>query len=110
MSSPLPALDRGDLLVVAVEDHALAAAVARVGVPLPPGEYGLALQLLDAEVGDEGVLRDRERVEPHEVALRIEDHRTVLHGAELGSDEDVSFACRCVVLGYRDGRGLQIRP
>jgi hypothetical protein len=105
---PIARLDCGDLLVVAVEDHALAAAVAGIGIALPPGEDGLTLQLLNAEVSNQRVPRDREWIEPHEAALRIENHRAVLTGTELGSHKDVSFARRGMVLRHGNGGRLEI--
>ncbi len=50
---PVGGLDGGDLLVLAVVDHALAASAAVVGVPLPPGQNRLPVQLLHAEIRGE---------------------------------------------------------
>ena len=67
------------------------------------------MQLLDPEVGDQRVLRDRKRVEPDQVARRVEDHRAVLGWAELGSHEDVALAGGCAILRDRDSRRPKVR-
>ena len=67
-------LHDGDGLVVGVRDHVLAEAVAeRDRASLPPGEVVLAEVDLRAQVG--GVFAAGERVEPHELAGAVEDHR-----------------------------------
>jgi hypothetical protein len=109
-SSPFACLDCGDLLVVPVEDDALAGTVTRVRVSLPPREDQLSVQLLYSEVGHQRVLRDREGLEPYEVPVRIEDHGAVLRGADCGatkmspSTAGAWFSVTDTAAGWRSGR------
>ena len=77
-----------DRLVGAVVDVVVAAAVALDELALPPGQDGLAFVLLHAQVRrlDAG----RQRFEPHERAVRFEDHRAVLARAGRRGEEDVA--------------------
>ena len=85
---PVAGLNRRDLLVLAVVDHALAAARAVVGKPLPPGQDRLPVELLHPEVGRE--LVGGQRLEPDHVARGVEHHRAVLKRAVLRGQEDVA--------------------
>ena len=81
---------RRDLLVVAVVDDPLTAAVARVGVAHPPREDGLSEQVLHPEVGDHELLGYRIREEPHDPAAGIEDQGSVLERSIARRHEDVA--------------------
>ena len=96
-------------LVVAIEDHTHAAAAAGVCGALPPGEHRLAVEVLHSEVGREGPAGERRRLEPHEVARWVEDHRAVLRRPELGRQEDVTVGRGCRVPGDLERRREQVR-
>ena len=98
-----------DLLVVAVVDDALAPAVARVGVSLPPREHRLPEQVLHPEVGDRELLGYRIREEPDDLAVGVEDQGSVLNRSVSRRDEDVAGRSRGRVLGHGDRRRLEIR-
>ena len=103
--------DGRDLLVVLVEDHVLARAVARAAGALADvkGEDGLAAVLLDAEVGR--LVGEVDRLEEDRPALVVDDLRALLAGGagggDLRRDEDRAggeVAC----LQHRDRRRLQL--
>ena len=56
---------------------------------LPPGEHRLAFVLLHAEVRRARALR-RQRLEPDERAVFVEDHRPVLAGTGVGGEEEIA--------------------
>ena len=95
------------LAVVLVVDLADAVAVADEQPALPPGQHGLALVGLHAEVG--GDLAGR-RLEPDEVAAVVDDHRPVLAAAGLGGEEDEPGRAARLGGGDGDGRRAQVGP
>ena len=104
---PIGRLHGRDLLVARVVDHALAVARAVVGVALKPGQHRLSLVLLDPEIG--GQLIRGQRLEPDQVARRVEDHRPVLERAVLRGQEDVAVVGGGGALIDRDRRRLEAR-
>ena len=82
---PVPRSDRGDRVVVLVEDVVGALAVTRAGVALalPPGEDGLALVALDAEV--EGLVAALWSLEPDRPSLVVDDLRALGAGRRGGA-------------------------
>src|SRR5215208_5296695 len=83
------------LPIRAVADHVLALTKACV-VPLPPGEYLLALVSLHLEVERVFLFITLEGMEPYRLTAVVDDHRGVLAGAAspgffLRGDEDVTW-------------------
>ena len=73
---------------------------------LPPGQHALPAVALHAQVGGEGVRR--QRLEVDELAGGRIDRRARLTGTRVGGDEDVAVATRGRRgLGDREHRGLQ---
>ena len=99
--------NHGDLPVGAVRDHpsgrAAAAGHERI---LPPGEHRLAAVALHAQVA--GPCSGRQRVEPDQPAVFVEDHRAVLALSRVGREEQVPAG---LARAPRDGhrRRAQVR-
>ena len=96
-------VDGRDLLVVAVVDVVAAFGEAAEPGALPPGQNRLPVIGLRAEVGR--LLAARHRLEPHDVALLVEDLGAVgvFVGATERRDEEVAVAD--VALGEDRDRG-----
>ena len=94
-----------DLLVGVVDDHLFALAEALGGDhALPPRQHLARPVLLDLQVG--GVQLPRQRVEPHEVAAFVEDHRPRRARPRVGGAEQVARGGAFVVDGhFQDRRG-----
>ena len=77
---PVLALQRGDRVVVLVDDHVLAAQrlAGTRDVALPPRDGGLAVVGLPAQVGGDHVLGHR--MEPHRLRMIVQDQRPALTG------------------------------
>ncbi len=85
----VPGPDDRDGLVVGVDDHVLAAAVAeRVRLAFPPRQVVLAVKVLGLEVGR--LLTGGERFEPDELAVLGKDHRSGLDGAGARRGEQIA--------------------
>src|SRR5829696_2852892 len=96
-----------DLPVAAIEDDALTQALPDSDPAFPPGDHGLAVVALSAEVGR--LVDSRQRPEPQHLAAVVEHHRPVLALAALRGEEHP--AARGARLARRDlhGRWLQVR-
>src|SRR6202012_5983692 len=94
-----------DLLVLVVVDVVGAFREATEAGALPPGEDGLAVIGLGAEVG--GLLAGRDLVEPNDVAVLVEDLGAVGVGrrAAEGGDEEIALAEVAAVGEDRHGWG-----
>ena len=81
--------DLGDRPVVGAGDHVDTEAEPVHGDPaLPPGQHRGAVELLHAQVGCDG--RRRQRTEPDQLPVGVEDHRAGLGGNAVGREELVS--------------------
>ena len=101
-------LDLGDPAVAAVQDHVGAEPEPVHGdVPLPPREHRAARVFLHPEVGRRHAAG--QRVDPHDPAALIEDHRAGLAGSGIRRDELLSGGSRGRVGRDRDQRRMQVR-